>query len=213
MHRDALIDMLASDVKPVRPGSVGRRIALGMVAGGVVTLILIALTLGINPDLAETMLRYHFWVKWIYCLSLGVLAIVAIRRLARPDGKASDVARWLAVPVILLLVIGVVEMVHTPSREWLAMWLGQSWRECPWTVLAAAMPILAGLLWSFRRFAPTRLREAGAAAGLAAGAFSATLYCLHCPEASAIFVLTWYTLGIVLATAVGALMGPRLLRW
>ena len=34
-----------------------------------------------------------------------------------------------------------------------------------------------------------------------------------CPEASAIFVLTWYTLGIGLAAGLGALLGPRLLRW
>jgi len=80
-------------------------------------------------------------------------------------------------------------------------------------VLALSMPIFIGLLWSFRRLAPTRLRAAGAAAGLAAGAWAATLYCLHCPEVSAIFVLTWYSLGIGLAAALGALIGPYFLRW
>ena len=29
----------------------------------------------------------------------------------------------------------------------------------------------------------------------------------------ALFVLTWYSLGIALATGLGALVGPRLLRW
>jgi hypothetical protein len=62
------------------------------------------------------------------------------------------------------------------------------------------------LLWSFRRLAPTHFRAAGAAAGLSAGGWAATIYCLHCPEVSAIFVLTWYTLGIALAASVGALM-------
>jgi hypothetical protein len=57
------------------------------------------------------------------------------------------------------------------------------------------------------------LRAAGAVAGLAAGAFAATVYCLHCQEVSALFVLTWYSLGILLAASVGALLGPRLLRW
>jgi len=32
-------------------------------------------------------------------------------------------------------------------------------------------------------------------AGFASGACAATLYCLHCPEVSALFILTWYTLG------------------
>lgn len=93
------------------------------------------------------------------------------------------------------------------------MWLGHSWKSCPWLVLSLSAPIFAGLLWSFRRLAPTRLRAAGAAAGLSAGAFAATVYCIHCPEVSAIFVLTWYSLGILLATLLGMLVGPRLLRW
>jgi hypothetical protein len=93
------------------------------------------------------------------------------------------------------------------------LWLGHSWGICPFIVLVLAVPIFAGLLWSFRRLAPTRLHAAGAAAGLAAGAWAATIYCLHCAEASAIFVLTWYSLGILLATGIGALLGPRVLRW
>ena len=46
-----------------------------------------------------------------------------------------------------------------------------------------------------------------------AGAWAATLYCLHCPESSAMFVLTWYSLGIAFTTLLGALVGPRILRW
>ena len=93
------------------------------------------------------------------------------------------------------------------------MWLGRSWTSCPWLVLMLSAPIFAGLLWSFRKLAPTRLHAAGAVAGLGAGAWAATIYCLHCPEVSAIFVLTWYSLGILLAAGIGALLGPRLLRW
>jgi hypothetical protein len=84
---------------------------------------------------------------------------------------------------------------------------------CPWLVLTLAVPIFVGLLWSFRELAPTRLRAAGAAAGLAGGAWAATIYCLHCPETSAIFVLTWYSLGIMFAAGTGAVLGPRLMRW
>ena len=48
---------------------------------------------------------------------------------------------------------------------------------------------------------------------LTAGGFGALVYCLHCPEVGAPFVALWYSLGIVLPSAVGALVGPRLLRW
>jgi len=213
MNVETLIDTLSADVKPVRRHAVARRIALGLLMGGAATAILIAIGLGIRPDLGLAMRGYSFWVKWLYTLSLAVCALILVARLARPGRSAS---RWLwlpPVPVCLLAVIGVVEMAHVPQAEWLAMWLGHSWKVCSSLVLMLAAPIFVGLLWSFRRLAPTRLRAAGAAAGLAAGSCAATLYCLHCPEVSAIFVLTWYTLGIALAAGAGALLGPRVLRW
>ena len=85
--------------------------------------------------------------------------------------------------------------------------------RCPWILLALAMPMLLGLFWAFKQFAPGKMRAAGAAAGLASGAWAAAIYCLHCPESSALFILTWYTLGMVLSMTVGALLGPRLMRW
>jgi hypothetical protein len=213
MNTDDLIQTLSRDVPRVSHRVLARRLAIGMVGGGIIAMILVTAILGIRPDLRVAMHGFSFWMKWTYTLSLGVGAIFAVSRLARPTPVS---LRWLwllAVPVLLLAGIGIGELVDTPSRDWLAMWLGGSWKVCPWLVLTLAMPIFVGLLWSFRRMAPTRLRAAGAAAGLAAGAWAATIYCLHCPEVSAIFVLTWYSLGIVLAAAVGALIGPKLMRW
>jgi hypothetical protein len=213
MKIDQLIDQLSSDVAPVRRHAVGWRLGLGVAAGAVVSTLLIAVSLGIRPDLGVAMRGFAFWMKWSYTISLAIGAIWATSRLARPDSGGLRRLWLLAIPVVLLAGVGAMELIRTPQREWLAMWLGHSWKLCPWLVLTLSMPIFIGLLWSFRRLAPTRLRAAGAAAGLAAGAFSATVYCLHCPEVSAIFVLTWYSLGISLAAAIGAMLGPRLLRW
>ncbi len=213
MNTDDLIQTLSANVSRVPRRALARRLAVGMAGGGIVTMILVTAILGIRPDLRVAMHGFSFWMKWTYTVSLGVGAIFAVSRLARPT-QAS--LRWLwllAVPVLLLAGISIGELADKPSREWLAMWLGGSWKVCPWLVLTLAMPIFVGLLWSFRRLAPTRLRAAGAAAGLAAGAWAATIYCLHCPEVSAIFVLTWYSLGIVLAAGIGALLGPKLMRW
>jgi hypothetical protein len=213
VNTEQLIASLSAEVPRVPSHALARRIVLGVAAGSVFALVLVSLLLGIRPDLQEAIQGFPFWMKWTYSLSLGAGAAYAVSRLARPvPGRLR--ALWaLLAPVLVLAGIGIGELASTPREEWLAMWLGNSWRMCPWIVLALAVPIFTGLLWSFRRLAPTRLRAAGAAAGLAAGAWAATIYCLHCPEASAIFVLTWYSLGILLATAAGALLGPRLLRW
>lgn len=213
MNTDDLIFRLAQDVPAVPRRAVGRRLAIGIALGGSVSALLVALVLGIRPDLGLAMRGPAFWVKWGYTFSLAVAAVVMIAQLARPDSARLRWTWLLAIPVTLLAGLGVIELARTPPGKWLAMWLGHSWMICPWLVFALAMPIFIGLLWSFRRLAPTRLRAAGAAAGLAAGAVAATVYCIHCPEVSAIFVLTWYSLGILLAASLGALLGPRLLRW
>ncbi len=213
MNTDQLIDSLTSNIKPVCRSAMSVRLAIGLLVGALISAGLVVATLGARPDLIIAMGGFAFWIKWSYTLSLSVIAIYATARLARPD-PGNLRALWLiAIPVTLLASLGVLELMHTPSSEWLGMWLGHSWSKCPWLVFGLAMPIFIGLLWSFRRLAPTRLRAAGAAAGLAAGAFAATVYCLHCPEVSAIFVLTWYSLGILLAASLGALIGPRVLRW
>jgi hypothetical protein len=213
MQTDDLISSLGHDVSPVRSDAVERRLAIGLAAGAMVTLLMVALGLGFRPDLAPAMGGFHFWMKGTYTFCLGVGAIAATAHLARPDAPR---ARWLwllAIPFVVLSGVAISELAHTPKSAWLALWLGHSWRVCPFLVLTLAIPIFLGLLWAFRRFAPTRLAAAGAAAGFASGACAATLYGLHCPEVSASFVVTWYTFGIGLATLGGALAGPRLLRW
>lgn len=213
MTTDELILRLAADTRPVSQGAVGRRLALGIAAGALVSAALVLLLLGPRQDVAEAVHRASYWIKWAYTLSLSAAGLAMTAQLSRPD-SARLRGSWLAlIPVVLLTAIGLLELATTPRSHWLAMWLGRSWMQCPWFVLLFAIPIFIGLLWSFRRLAPTRLRAAGAAAGMTAGAFAASVYCLHCPEVSAIFLLTWYSLGILLATLIGSLLGPRLLRW
>jgi hypothetical protein len=213
MNSDDLIASLTRDLRPVPRHALGRRLGLGMVLGGLVTLAVVGGGLGFRPDLALAMHGATFWIKWAYTISLAVCATAATLRLARPDGIVGGWLRLMVVPVLCLAMIAVAELAVTPRGQWLALWLGHSWTMCSRNVLLLSVPIFAGLLWSFRRLAPTRLALAGTSAGMAAGAWGATLYCLHCPETSALFVLTWYTLGMAGAALVGRLLGPRLLRW
>jgi hypothetical protein len=213
MNTDQLILTLSSDVPRVSRHAVARRIGIGLVLGGLIAMIVVTAVLGIRPDLRVAMHGFSFWMKWTYTISLGVGAAYAVTRLARPETQSLRGLWFLAVPVLLLGGICISELARTPPGNWLSMWLGESWKACPWLVLMLASPIFLGLLWSFRKLAPTRLRAAGAVAGLAAGAWAATIYCLHCPEVSALFVITWYSLGIALAATAGALIGPRLMRW
>lgn len=213
MQTDDLIRSLASNVAGVSPHLVESRVTVGIAVGAVVTLMAIAATLGFRPDLAVAMHGLTFWMKSTYTISLGVAAIAATVHLSRPDATRAQWLWLLVIPFGLLACVAASELVRTPIDGWLPLWLGQSWKRCSIFVAMLSFPIFIGLIWAFRQFAPTRLRLTGATAGLASGACAATLYGLHCPEASALFVLTWYSLGIGLAALAGALVGPRFLRW
>ena len=179
MNTEQLIQSLSRDIRPVPRHAVAKRIGLGIAAGCVVAMLLVTATLGVRPDLQVAMHGFSFWMKWTYTISLGLGAVYGISRLARPAPGSLGGLWFLAAPVLVLAGIGVGELARTPSSHWLAMWLGRSWMVCPWLVLALAAPIFAGLLWSFRKLAPTHLRAAGAVSGLGAGAWAATVSYTH----------------------------------
>ncbi len=213
MKTEDLINSLAQDLRPVPRGLARLRVILAVAAGGLAAVVLLSLTWGIRPDLDLAMAGMMFWMKMGYTASIALVALAAAVVLTRPEASAP---RWLwlaLVPVALVAIRSAQEMTAAPDEMRMAMWFGQTWAVCPAIVLALSLPIMATLMYAARSLAPTRLRLTGAVIGLASGAAAATIYCLHCPEATATFVLSWYTLGILLAAGVGALLGPKLLRW
>jgi hypothetical protein len=213
MNSQDLIAALARDVPVVPRHALGRQVGLGLAGGMLVTLALVATVLGIRSDLWTALHGTALWTKAIYTVALGLCATAATLRLARPDGTPGRWAMLIWLPVAALALVSLGELAMAPRAAWLALWLGQSWTVCSRNVFLLALPIYAGLMWACRRLAPTRLRLSGAWAGIAAGGWGAALYCLHCPETAPVFVMTWYSLGVIAAALVGWLLGPRLLRW
>ncbi len=213
MPPEDLARLLGGLATPVPRHAVSRRLSVALGIGAIGTLIMILGRLGLRADLGSAMLGFPFWMKWGYTIALATVAIIATARLARPEVRLPRMLWLLAIPVAMLAMLTLAELVRTPAGDWSVLWMGQSWRVCTLRVVTLSIPLFAALIVAFRRFAPTRLRLTGTVAGLAAGAFGATLYGLHCPEASALFILTWYSLGIAVAAAVGALTGPKLLCW
>ncbi len=213
METDDLIEALARETTPVPRHVLPVRLGFSLAAGMATALVFIAATLGFRPDLDLAMAGTMFWMKLAYTSSLALIAIAALLTLVRPEARPPRWLWLLTVPVALLGLVSAHELAAMPRDEWVAMWFGRSWRICSPLIAVFAMPIAAALVALVRQFAPTRLRATGAVIGLASGAMSATLYSLHCPEAGASFILTWYSLGIAAATTIGGLLGPKLLRW
>ena len=106
-----------------------------------------------------------------------------------------------------------MQFAMTGASDRMPLLTGGSWHVCSQNIVIRGAPILGLTLFVMRSLAPTKLMAAGAAAGLFAGGLAATIYGLHCPEHALTFVAVWYSLGMALLTAAGALLGPWVLRW
>ena len=212
MRTDALIEALTADTRPVARTVVSARIARGLLVGMPVVLALV-LAMGIRRDLAWAVQQPTIWLKFGYTLTLAGIGLAALRVLVRPDREPPAWLWTILVPIGVAVAASVIERLVTPDPAWWHLWLGPSWRVCSGLVFGLSVPIAASLTLVARRLAPTRPRATGAVIGLASGAGAAALYALHCPEMGAAFVLTWYSLGIAASAALGALLGPKMLRW
>ena len=213
MKTDDLIAMLARDAGAVRPDRGGGRFALALGAGMLCSVLLMLATLGLNPALDRYAGLPNFWMKVLFVAALAAIGLVIARRLSRPGVVLGWVPLALAIPVLVVWGIALATLASDGAAQRAEAFFGQTWAVCPFLIAMLSVPVFIGVAWAMRGLAPTRLRLAGAAAGLLSGAAAALVYCLHCPELAAPFVGFWYLLGVLIPTGIGALLGRRLLQW
>lgn len=213
MDNEQLIQSLLKDHRPVPRTALALRLSASAAAGLAAALGISVLYIGLRPDIGPALTTFPFWMKWIYVALLGLGALLGIQKIARSDAGTQPWLWLLALPVAAMAVLAAWQTWRAPPGAWQMLWMGISWRVCPLYIAGLSVPVFLGMIHAFRRFAPTQLRLAGFLAGLASGGLSAFAYALHCPETSAVFVAIWYSAGIAMPAIVGALLGPRLLRW
>lgn len=213
MKTDDLVNLLAQDAAPVPAGTASCRLWLALAFGLPVSLLIMQGGYGVRGDLWRVMALPMLWVKLAVPLAVAIAGWLMVRRLASP-GVGPGRAGWLAVAAVgLLWVLAVWRWIDMPEPVRMPALMGQTWRTCVVNIGLIGLPVFVAAFWMLRGMATTRPHRAGAAAGLLAGGAGAAVYALHCPELSAPFLAIWYVLGMLLPAAVGAALGPRLLRW
>lgn len=212
MKTDDLIRAIAHDTGGRPPWLVGRMM-LAVVAGAAVALLLFAIGLGFRPNLLPALRTWRFLLKLVFAIALCALAFWTCVRLARPETHLRDVVAGLAAAPALLAVGVGYELMTVPSVEWYARAIGTNSRVCLVAIPLLSMASLAATLAALRAGAPSSPAASGALAGLLAGGLAASLYAMHCPDDSPLFVAIWYCLAIALVAAAGAVAGRRVLRW
>ena len=211
MKTSHLIDLLARGSGAAPRGVVGRRLGPALAIGLAISAGISVLGLGLNPGLFS--MGAALALKLAYVAGLTASAAWMAARLARPGAPWLRAAATVIFVIASMCVPALIAWMQAGAAQHGELLYGRSWTTCPWRVAALSAPALLLGFWAIRGLAPTRLRLAGAAAGLTAGGIGAFGYALHCPEVSPVFVLTWYTLGMLVPAAIGVLLGPRLLRW
>lgn len=211
MRTEQLIQAMAADTRRVRPVDVVlpvTALAIGSALG-----LLFFGAIGTRPQLADALMQARVLVKQGFPLILAVGACWAGVRLSRPGAGLGRSVALLALAPLLVVGALVVETVTVPPAAWGIALRGRTLVECLTSILLLSLPVLAGSLWAMRRGASTRPGLSGALAGLLSGGTAAAVFAVSCTEDSPLFYGVWYVAAIGAVTGLGALLGPRVLRW
>src|ERR1700716_2824420 len=212
METDRLIRTLAAD-NAHRAPPVGFVLTLALLAAAPGSMAIFFAALGVRPDVMTARRQPVFALKLLVTLALAVPAIAVGLHLSRPEASLHGWA-WLLLIPAGLLVAGIAGEMMMPQRLPMMTRLGgNNWRTCLTAIPLMSLPLLAAALFGLRHGAPARPAVAGAIAGLLSAGLAATLYASHCTDDSPLFVATWYTVATALVTAIGALVGSRVLRF
>jgi len=215
MNTDRLIDMLSTNLEPVKRGRVWRTLVWALVVGLVAAFGVMLATVGVRSEFDSETHWIFMALKLLFTMSLiGTGAVFLIRSMS-PGRASRKLLPLVLVPFLVIGLAGVAALALAVARSesCTAMMMGMRWQTCLLCIPFFAIIPFAALIWALRQGAPTNLTRAGAIAGLVAGALGATAYAFHCGDDSLPFIAIWYGGSIALCTFIGAMLGPKLLRW
>ena len=211
MKTENLVEALVAD-RATGKKTIPKTLAAALALGGLVSLVLFFIELGIRKDIGQALATWRFDLK----IGLLVLALVSAFglcwTLSGPVQSGRPVRRLLPLAALAAVAVA-IELAILPRDSWAIRLVGSNALICLTAIPLLAMAPLVAALWALRSGAPASPALAGAAAGLLAAVTGATLYAFHCFDDSPLFVVTWYTLAAVPVVVLGAVAGHRLLRW
>lgn len=212
MQTDDLIKALAAD-SATRQTPPRRAVVVALPAAILLAGILFAIFLGPRADIAAAFGTWRFLLKLAVTTLLLVSTIPVLLRLARPEVKPWPALAPLALaPLLLIAGIG-AELMTTPAESWTTRAMGSNATVCLTIVPLLALTPLVVVFLALRNAAPASPALAGAAAGILAGAISATYYATLCTDDSPLFIATWYTIAIAGLAIAAAVAGRHVLKW
>src|SRR5258708_23903474 len=192
MKTDQLIDMLSTNVEPVKRGQLGKTLAWALVIGGAASFCVMLATVGLRTEAAGVSHGGFLALKVMFMLSLVGVGTALLIKLIRPGQDGRKLFTFIFLPFLAAGLAGIVALALEPSAAWHPMILGTQWVTSLYCIPLFAIVPFAGLLCALRKGAPTNLTRTGPIAGLLAGALGATAYAFHCSDDSLPFISICY---------------------
>jgi hypothetical protein len=213
MKTDQLISLLSTNVDSIEAGRLGRTVAWALAIGGFIAFCTTAATVGFRPDLGSSSSLIFVALKLLFSLTfLGIGAGLLVKAI-RPGRDIKGSLRVIVAPFAIAILVAAALLAAGHPSSWMSLPPKIMWAGPLVCIPVFAVVPLGVLIWALRKGAPTNLRRTGTIAGLVAGATAASAYAFSCPVDSVPFIALWYGAAIALCAAVGAIVGPRLLRW
>lgn len=213
MKTNDLINMLGTNVEPVADGERRRALLVALGIGAAAALCLIFVIFGVPGEALGDKFLGLTILTLAYMLGLAAVGARFLSMAARPGNAGRGALAIVGLLLLGLIAVAVIALSLGRPSGWSAMIFGPQWADCLVCIPLAAIIPFSSLVWYLRNEAPTRLRLTGAVAGLVAGAIGATAFALHHPGGSLPFVALWFGGPVILCALIGAILGPRLLRW
>jgi hypothetical protein len=172
MKTDQLIDMLSTNVEPVKSGQPGGTLAWALVIGGAASFCVMLTTVGLRTDATGGIHMGFLALKVLFMLSLIGFGTALLTELIRLGQDGRKLFTLLSLLFLAAGFAGVVALALEPSTAWDRMILGTQRATCLFCIRLFAIIPFAVLIWALRKGAPTNLKRTGSIAGLVAGALS-----------------------------------------
>jgi hypothetical protein len=224
MKTEDFIEMLATNLEPVRGGQLRKTLfiamAVAVVAAGASCFTWCMLTMPAMPIIptmpADAMSWWHFCltaIALVFTLGLAAVGARVLFRSARPGLSARRPLILMGMLFLVMVSAAIVALAIIDPAARSTMILGGQGGTCLICIpMFAVIPFVA-FIWALRKGAPTHLAFAGAIAGLVAGALGAAAVVVNQTADSLPLIALWYGAPVALCALIGGILGPRLLRW
>jgi hypothetical protein len=207
-----LIEALAANVTPVRRLRPPLARATSWLSFALVILVLLAVSHGARPDLAQRLQQPTFVVSIAASFLTGILAAVAAFLVSLPDRSRA----WLLLPLPTLAVwistIGYGCLTNWVDVDAGSLRLGEAAR-CFATLVLTSVPLSLLMFVMLRHAASLRPSMVALTGSLAVAAITASALSVFHEFDATIMILMWNFGAAALLVGLGTLLGRKIFAW